>query len=94
MSKSAQPPAQVARIRRTIRQALIEQENAAHDAKRRGDTLLARDVCAIANALKNAAEMRLKPHGPISDDGGPNCGTSPEKVKTPTGHPTLEGTGP
>ncbi|RMX61878.1 hypothetical protein [Roseibium alexandrii] len=90
MSKSAQPPAHVARIRLTIRKALIELENAAHDAKRRGDTLLARDVCAIANALKNAAELRLNPHGPIGSVGGPG----PAKVKTPAGHPTHEGTAP
>ncbi|MBO9424652.1 hypothetical protein J7444_07965 [Labrenzia sp. R4_1] len=83
----AQPSIHMARIRLTISQALIELEKAAQEADCADKHALARDIRAIGNNLERVAEMRLKPHGPISDV----CGTSTAKANTPAGHPQSKG---
>jgi hypothetical protein len=83
----AQPSIHMSRVRLTVKQALSELETAAQEAECAGDHEFARDIRATGNNLKHVAEMRLKPHGPISDD----CGPGPAKANTPAGHPQTKG---
>jgi len=87
----AQPSIHMSRVRLTISQALTELEKAAQEAECAGEHELAKDIRATGNNLVHVAELRLKPHGPISEDCGPRSGTGPAKANTPAGHPQTKG---